>query len=316
MGVDVFGLRNKMIITKLKGGLGNQMFQYATGFAVALQNKVAHKIDISGYDDKRIINSDTPRKFELGAFQITSPIALSEEVNEAKYPFGIFSKAFRYFESKILKKYYLDFEPKLFKKIACKIEKSRHESDSNESKKEFNFYLDGFFQSEKNFLEITPQIRQEFTFKKEFFDERVKQLAQILQKENSVSIHVRRGDYVNNKKTNKYHGTCPVEYYQRAIKLILDKTENPTFYIFTDDKKWASENFPNITNISKVKAEDYEEMYLMSLCKHNIIANSSFSWWGAWLNQNSDKIIVAPEKWVNKKPNPHKNIIPEIWIKI
>lgn len=304
MGVDVFGLRNKMIITKLKGGLGNQMFQYATGFAVALQNKVSHKIDISGYDS---ISIDTPRKFELGAFQITSPIALSEEITIAKYPFGLFSKAFRYFESKILKKHYLDFEPKLFKKIEGKVKNKK------------SIYLDGFFQSEKNFINFEKEIKTELTFKRELLDEHVKNLAEIIKSQISISIHVRHGDYINDKKTNKYHGVCSIDYYEKAIKLISQKIDNTTFYIFSDDSNWCEENIikgqKNFINISKENFKDYEEMYLMSLCKHNIIANSTFSWWSAWLNKNSDKIVFAPKIWTVKE-NLHKNIIPETWIKI
>jgi hypothetical protein len=308
-----------MIITKLKGGLGNQMFQYATGFAVANKNQTIQKIDVSGYDDVRVANSETPRKFGLSIFKITSPIALSDEIAKAKYPFNILSKAWRFFKQRILKQNYTDYDPKLFKKISKEIEKYRH------TKKYPGFYLDGFFQSEKNFTEFAPQIRQEFTFKKEFFDEKVKQLAEVMQKENSVSVHIRHGDYLHDKKTHKYHGVLSVEYYQDAIELITEKikeqknpakTTPPVFYIFTDDEKWADENFPTFTNISKNHLKDHEEMYLMSQCKHHIIANSSFSWWGAWLNKNSDKIVITPEKWTSTKSNPHPNIIPETWIKI
>ncbi len=300
-----------MIITKLKGGIGNQMFQYATGFALALKNKTEHKIDISGYDKN---SSDTPRKFSLNIFNITSPIALSEEIIVAKSN-TVWSKFDSFIKQKIFRKYYLDFHPDLFKKISTKIKNGQ------------DFYLDGNLQSEKNFIEFSKQIIKEFTFKKEFFSEKVNQLAEVIQKENTVSIHIRRGDYVNDKKTNQYHGTCPIEYYKKAVKLIEAKivqqknnTRNQiTFYIFTDDEKWVTENFtfvPNYINISKNHFKDYEDLFLMSQCQHQIIANSSFSWWGAWLNKNSDKIVIAPENWVNKKPNPHPNIIPETWTKI
>jgi len=306
-----------MIITKLKGGLGNQMFQYATGFALALKNKTEQKIDISGYDKN---NGDTPRKFTLNIFNISSSIALSEEIILVRKN-NPWSKLIYLIKTKILRKYYLDFHPDLFKKINTKIENGQ------------SVYLEGNFQSEKNFVEFAPQIRQEFTFKKEFFNDKVKQLAEVIQKENAISIHIRRGDYVNDKKTNQYHGVCPIEYYKEAIELIKEKISQqknaphnePAFYIFTDDEKWVTENFvrpeflkliPTYVNVSKNHLKDHEEMYLMSQCQHHIIANSSFSWWGAWLNKKSDKIVIAPEKWVNKKPNPHPNIIPETWIKI
>jgi len=289
-----------MIITKLKGGLGNQMFQYATGFALALKNKTQQKIDISNYDH---VTRDTPRKFALNVFNISSPIALSEEISGVSNS-GFLSKLGNLINQKIFRNYYLDFHPHFLNKIGNKITLGK------------NIYLEGIFQSEKNFMEFTPQIQKEFTFKKELFDEKVKQLSEVLPKEDSVSIHIRRGDYVCDKKTNKYHGVCSIEYYQEAIDLIKEKVSKPTFYIFTDDEKWVTENFPFYTNISKNHFKDHEEMYLMSQCRHQIIANSSFSWWGAWLNKNSAKIIIAPKKWVNKKPNPHPNVIPETWIKI
>ena len=306
-----------MIITKLKGGLGNQMFQYATGFALALKNKTQQKIDISNYDH---ITRVTPRKFALSVFNISSPIALSEEISGINNG-GFLSNLGNFINQKILRNYYLDFHPDFLNKIGNKITLGK------------NIYLEGIFQSEKNFIEFTPQIQKEFTFKKELFDEKVKQLSDVLQKENSISIHIRRGDYVHDKKTNKYHGVCSIEYYQEAINLIKEKISQqkniahnePIFYIFTDDEKWVTETFsnkefneiiPTYINISNNHFKDYEELYLMSQCKHQIIANSSFSWWGAWLNKNSDKIIIAPKKWVNKKPNPHPNIIPETWIKI
>lgn len=309
MLVGVFGLKNNMIITKLKGGLGNQMFQYATGFALAKKNNVEHKIDISTFDIK---NNDTPRKFSLNIFKITSPIALSEEINKIENKNNKITILKTIINQKIFRKYYTDFHPQLFKKITDKISSGK------------SFYLQGLFQSEKNFFESKSQIGQEFTFKKEFFDQKVLQISELLQKENSVSLHIRRGDYFLNKKTNKYHGLCPIEYYLSAIRYIKSKVPNPSFYLFTDDIKWINENNDIFTkeigkefhNISEENFKDYEEMYLMSQCKHNIIANSSFSWWGAWLNKNSDKIVIAPKNWVNKKPNPHPNIIPEKWLKI
>ena len=292
-----------MIITKLKGGLGNQMFQYATGLASALENKTTQKIDLKSYNNA---TRDTPRKFALNVFSITSPVAVSEEIKKVKNQDGPISKYLTLIKQKVFKQYYLDFHPEFLKTAGEKLGQKK------------DVYLDGSFQSEKNFIDYTEQIRQEFNFKKEIFNEQVKQLAELIQKENSVSIHIRRGDYAYDKKTNKYHGTCPVEYYEEAIKLIKEKVLNPIFYVFTDDGKWTDENFKIIphTNISKKQLKDYEEMFLMTQCKHNIIANSSFSWWGAWLNKNSDKIVVAPKKWVNKKPNPHPNIIPATWIKI
>lgn len=292
-----------MIITKLKGGLGNQMFQYATGFSLALKNKTQHKIDISTYDNQ---TRDTPRKFALNVFTITSPIALSEEIKSVTH-FNIFEKCTNYINQKIFRNFYTDFHPTLFTKIERKLQSGQ------------SVYLDGNFQSEKNFIEYSTQVKSEFTFKKEFFSDKVKDFSEVMNKEESVSIHIRRGDYVQDPKTHTYHGVCPISYYLEAVKQIKHKITNPTFYIFTDDPQWVQDNaaqLPSHINISKHFLKDHEEMFLMTQCKHNIIANSSFSWWGAWLNKNSDKIVIAPTQWVKKQPNPHPNIIPTAWIKI
>jgi hypothetical protein len=313
-----------MIITKLTGGLGNQMFQYSTGFALAMKNRTELKIDVSGYDDVCVVNSDTPRKFGLSIFNISSPIALSEEIAKTKYPHKNISKAWRFFKQKILKQNYTDYEPKLFQKISQRITKNRKLKEIYKHTPDINFYLDGFFQSEKNFAEFASQIRHEFTFKKEIMAKQLLEIAKEIKNQNSISIHIRRGDYVNNPKTNKYHGTCSLEYYERALNLIKERlpSQSLTFYIFTDDPVWANENFAPLfpkekfTNISDFHFRPFEEMYLMSKCQHNIIANSSFSWWGAWLNKNSDKIVIAPREWTQCKKDPHPNIIPTTWIKI
>lgn len=287
-----------MIIVNLKGGLGNQMFQYATGLFFAQKNNDLLLIDNSGYFDKRVVNSDTSRAYRLDCFNISAEIATQDQIKAIKYPLGIVSKMTRGINKKILKKYYLDFHPEVFEKRG-------------------DIYLDGFFQSEKNFLTIRSEILKEFTLKNEI--NKANLLSEI-QNTNSVSVHIRRGDYVKDKNTNQYHGTCSKEYYLSAIEKIKAKVSDPVFYFFSDDLDWVKNNF-NIDNIKmKIGTDkslsDCEELILMSKCKHNIIANSSFSWWGAWLNINDMKMVYAPSNWVNKKPNPHPNIIPESWIKI
>lgn len=288
-----------MIITKLKGGLGNQMFQYAAGLTVASKNNEELKIDVTGYDDSRYVNANTPRQYRLQALNLSCGIATREEVAKARNPFGIFSKAFRYFIQRVLKKHHVDYDPSFFK--------GTHK------------YIEGYFQSEKNFLVIEEKVRKEFTFKKEFESEIFLAEENKIDKTKSVSVHIRRGDYVSDFKTNIAHGVCSREYYERAIALVRTKIENPTFYFFSDDIEWVKKEFgehPEFKYVSNPGLEDYEELMLMASCAHNIIANSSFSWWGAYLNQNPSKIGIAPKKWVNKTPDPHPNIVPEKWIRI
>ncbi|MDD2505652.1 MAG: alpha-1,2-fucosyltransferase, partial [Bacilli bacterium] len=135
----------------------------------------------------------------------------------------------------------------------------------------------------------------------------------------SDSLHVRRGDYVLNSTTNKVHGTCGINYYNKAIDIVTKENPEAVFFVFSDDCDWARNNLK--INHEKYfidfngKENCHEDIRLMSLCKHNIIANSSFSWWGAWLNNNKNKIVVAPKKWFNVKINT-KDLVPENWIKI
>ena len=136
----------------------------------------------------------------------------------------------------------------------------------------------------------------------------------------AVSLHIRRGDYVSNPVTNNYHGTCSLAYYKKAVLLLKEKIENPSFFIFSDDLLWARENLDFINDMTFIDLDksipDHEEMHLMSQCKHNIIANSSFSWWGAWLNENSDKIVIAPKKWFSDNTINTEDLIPAKWMRI
>lgn len=288
-----------MIIVKLKGGLGNQMFQYATGLAVASLCSEEIKLDVTGYDDPRYVNANTPRQYRMFPFILSAGIVTSNEIKMYKYPFGIFSKAIRFIVLRVLKRRYLDYDPSFFRKK--------------------NNYIEGYFQSEKNFIKIKDKVIKEFTLSKEFESDVFLLEKNKIERIKSVSVHIRRGDYVSDQKTNIAHGLCSNEYYEKAINLIKTKVELPVFYFFSDDIEWVKKEFgehADFKYVSNPKLEDYEELMLMSSCAHNIIANSSFSWWGAYLNQNPSKIVIAPKKWVNKEPDPHPNIVPEGWLRI
>ena len=314
-----------MIITNLKGGLGNQIFQYATGRALLLRqndmtkNKVSSKrnnnakinisetntitdnlkLDITGYSSSNGI--DTLRHYALSVFNIKADIATVDEIKKIKYPFGIISKGWRYFRVKFLRQFNIKFVKRIYN---CK----------------GSIYLDGFFHSEKYFLDYENEIRKDLTLvnpmglKSKEVSDKIKNI------NNSVSLHVRRGDYVTEKTTNKHHGTCSPEYYSKALDYIVSKIGNDiNIFVFSDDIEWVKVNMPlkyNCTYVSSPEIRDYEELVLMSKCKNNIIANSSFSWWGAWLNQNRDKIVVTPSRWVMDGQSNYKDMIPETWHKI
>lgn len=286
-----------MIITKIKGGLGNQMFQYAVAFTVSKKNNVEMKIDISTYEDSVIKNSDTPRYFDLEEFKISKEVAKEEEVEKLINRFGIIGRGLRYFRQKFIRQFYEDYHPQILNKK--------------------NYFMDGYWQSEKYFKDIREDIIKEFTLKN-LSDKYREALNKIV--ENSVSIHIRRGDLITNKAVNDMWGTPSIEYYKKALEYIKERSKVDKVYFFSDDIDWVKENF-DFVDVEKVFFSDTglstaEELILMSKCSHNIIPNSTFSWWSAWLNQNPNKIVIAPSKWMRYDDGTHPNIIPESWIRI
>ncbi len=173
-------------------------------------------------------------------------------------------------------------------------------------------YLVGYWQSEKYFLEVDSIIRSDFTFKAPLVGLNV-EFAKKISQLNAISLHLRRGDYVTDKKTNQILGVCPIEYYQAATQHMAKHVERPHYFIFSDDVPWAKNNlrldFPCHYIEHNIGTESHNDMHLMSLCQHHIIANSSFSWWGAWLNPSPTKIVVAPQQWFTTATNT-KDLFP------
>jgi hypothetical protein len=180
-------------------------------------------------------------------------------------------------------------------------------------------YLHGYWPSEKYFTSIADSIRSELTVKSPLTG-RDKEIAEQITSCDSVSVHIRRADYLPNTYTEQLLETCSLEYYLCSVERIARNVNKPHFFVFTDDKEWACENFQLPYPITFVDHngpdKNYEDMRLMSLCKHNIIANSTFSWWGAWLNKNPYKMVFAPNKWFTEKArSSSKDLIPDSWIR-
>jgi len=182
-----------------------------------------------------------------------------------------------------------------------------------------NIYLEGYWQSEKYFKHIESIIRNDFTYINETDSDNLKILNRIKGSE-SIAIHFRRGDYINNRKTNEVHGICSMEYYNSAVDYIAQKVSSPYFFIYSDDIEWVKRNLSIKYNKMFVDINTPEkasnDLRLISNCKHQIIANSSFSWWGAWLNQNPEKIVIAPKKWFMDEKRNTSDLIPEKWIRL
>ena len=291
-----------MIIVNLMGGLGNQMFQYAFGKSLSL--RLNKKLIV----DKRFLlentnNPDvTPRDFELSIFSIT------DEVTVYDHGFGL-GKAFPYRLNKLI-------DP-LTKKLKNQVIFTDNDSlDTISKTKASKIILNGYFQKETYFINEENNIRNSFVFKNELSEDNLV-IKNKIDISKSVSLHVRRGDYVSSKKTVSYHGVCSLEYYAHAIQTLTNIFQDLHFFVFSDDIEWckANLNIPGeVTFISNNKgANSYIDMQLMSFCKHNIIANSSFSWWGAWLNNSKNKVVVAPKNWFTDSSIDIKDLYPKNW---
>ncbi len=308
-----------MVIVKLIGGLGNQMFCYAFGKAMALEKKTELYIDKSWVDQMEKEKSIS--LFGMDYFETNYSIR-NAKTNRL---FNIFDNKYIW---KIYRKIYMIFLDT--EKSSILVEKKFNFHKEIFSNKYKNIYLkEGYWQSYKYFEKYSNHIRKEFTFKKNVYLENKVLADEILGLEDTVSIHIRRGDYIKNPSLNQiYGGICTKEYYLRAIEILNSELKQPIFYVFSDDLDWAKELFKNHKNIRYVdnnsldvkeeighQDKGYCDMYLMTLCKHNIIANSSFSWWAAWLNPNPNKIVIAPKKWFNDDRNT-EDLIPKEWVRV
>lgn len=286
-----------MIIVKIIGGLGNQMFQYA--YAKALQQKGYDlKIDISEFDTYKLHGG-----YQLDKYNIDL-LSSSEKENSKFYSKNIFLKIL--VKLKIFNINLIQEKSLLFDKTLLEL---------NDEK-----YINGYFQCENYFKDIRNILLKQFEINQTITNYSMKIEKMILDSQNSCSMHIRRGDYINNQNIS-IHGVCSLNYYKKAINIVNSNFNNIKFFIFSDDIIWVKENLKIENSVyldSKEKRIPHEDIYLMSICQHNIIANSSFSWWGAWLNQNNNKNVIAPKEWFasDKMQKKAQDIIPEQWIKV
>lgn len=258
-----------MIITKLQGGLANQLFQWAFGKSLSEKYNRPLYLDLNFYNNQVGV---TKREFSLNKFP---NLKYNADIPNINSPVIRLSDDFIFREYNILDNY--------------------------------TYYLDGYWQSEKYFKNIESTIRQELSPD----DVTKERLSKFIGDGNSVSMHIRRTDYVT---SNGFHPVQTISYYEKALDIIR---EYDSLFVFSDDIEWCKSNL-KFNNIVFVEGfSDVEDMWLQSMCKNNIIANSSFSWWGAWLNTNKDKKIIAPTNWFGNQANLNtSDIIPNDWIRI
>ena len=289
-----------MKIVKILGGLGNQMFQYAFYLAVKHEHPEEEtKIDILCFNGYPLHNG-----FELErVFGIKAPTANIKDLCKVYYP---------YFHYRLWQvgKYLLPKRKTVFQESL----EAKYEPDILYNEKDC--YYEGYWQNEKYFRNIKSEILK--VFKPRHINTKSKELANKLIYKQSASIHIRRGDYVTHRW---FGGICDISYYKRAISKLDSRKSIDVYCIFSNDISWCKKNIAPLINNKEIiyvdwnkKEESHLDIYLMSLCNHNIIANSSFSWWGAWLNKHKDKTVICPKKWNNIKDSKFE--LPENWTKI
>jgi hypothetical protein len=294
-----------MIVTQLTGGQGNQMFQYAFGSYLAKKHNTNFKIDTSILLN-HIPCDLTPYNYDLGIFNIRGTIATEKDIPLYTKKYNVKSLFHRIIHLLYLRLKGLKYEREW-----------KFGFDQKYLMLPNNTYLDGYWQSEKFFKKIEPDIRKEFTFNFEIKG-LAAEMANKIKSSNAVCVHIRRGDYL---RYSAQYSVVGQEYISNGVKIITDKVNTPNLFVFSNDIAWCKDHlkfdhphtFIDSENAGK---NDKEHFALMSFCKHFVIANSTFSWWAAWLSENKNKIVVAPKKWLNDPKINVENIYPEDWIKI
>jgi hypothetical protein len=291
-----------MIISHVVGGLGNQMFQYAAGRALSIKHEVPLRLDISAFVDYELHQGFELKRLFNCAAETSTDNAVQNILGWQSLP------RIRQIVSR----------PSMaaFRRNTFVVEPHFHYWPAIENVPS-SCYLMGYWQSEKYFLEIAPVIRKDFTFISPLNGKNA-ELAKQINQTNAVSLHVRRGDYINNKNSGVYE-ICSIDYYTRSVEAVAGRVNSPFFYIFSDDMKWVRSNlklgYPHLYVDINKGVDSYNDMRLMSMCNHHIIANSSFSWWAAWLNAKIDKLVVAPRSWFITPKNVN-DLLPMEWLKL
>jgi hypothetical protein len=281
-----------MVTVKLVGGLGNQMFQYALGRTIAHRRATSLALDVSGYTSRK------RRKYSLGAFKIVEKFARRGPPRPTRLRALGLRLGLPGF-TRILRERNFPFDPSVLDAPG-------------------RVYLVGYWQSEKYFKEIEDIIRRDFCFKGEPDPENAA-MAEKIKAVTSVCVHVRRTDKATNPVSNRIHGTCSPEYYRNAASLVGSQVSNPHFFVFSDEPHWARAHLdlagPTTFVTHNGPEKGHEDLRLMALCRHHIIANSTFGWWGAWLS-GSGGVVVAPKKWFNTSELDPRDVIPERWLRL
>lgn len=287
-----------MIVFYAQGGLGNQLFQYATARRLALRNRCSLVVDHHWFLNPR--SGETRRSLELSRYPVAVRLAKPHELM-CWAPMR--ARIGRYLKPVL--------PLHMLRERGCGVNKEVLSAPRNS-------YLFGYWQSEAYFADIREQLLVELNPVVSAGEEDVR-ILELIQKSTSVSVHVRRGDYVSSASTAAYHGVCTLDYYDRALEYLSERVVNPTLFVFSDDPDWAKSNlryrFPAYYIDHNTAGEAFQDLRLMSACQHHVLANSSFSWWGAWLSRSVDGLVIAPRRWYAVDRST-ADLLPSRWIVI
>lgn len=288
-----------MIVSRLCGGLGNQLFQYAAARRLALRHDAELVLDASWYP----VANDPDRAYSLDAFRVAARTIrdgwLTAHVVEAwRRALRFVGRAPAGLRLRYVPQRHFHFDPAILEL-----------GD--------DVFLDGYWQSERYFADVEPVIREELQLAAPLSAESGR-LATHIAAGASASIHVRRGDYAAIPSTREFHGLCSPAYYDRAMRLIEEREPTVRYFVFSDEPDWAEAKLPlrRATVVRHNSRRPWEDLWLMSACDHHIVANSSFSWWGAWLGSRDDAVTVAPERWFAVDDLDTRDLLPPAWVRL
>lgn len=277
-----------MVIVRLMGGLGNQMFQYAAARATSLRTGATLKVDLSWFDEEG--STVTPRReYELQVFGLPLTVASKRDIERT------------------LRRRVLRRRPRILTDPTLRFDPRVLDAD--------DVRLIGYWQSEKYFADRADAIRSDFALPVGDVA-----LANRIDSVESVSVHVRRGDYASDPKISAELGVLPIGYYEAAIDRLQQALSRPEFFVFSNDPKWCARNLridaPHTFVASALARKSHADLQLMSSCRHHVVSNSSFAWWGAWLREGPDTIVVAPKRWFLTPDFDTRDLVPERWLRI
>lgn len=304
-----------MIITRLTGGLGNQMFQYAAGLALAERRRTALKLDVNWFREDPAYEAHN--RYALSCLNITEQFATCEEIDRVR---GVeLTRVERWARLVARRLRFYRYASREAARSNC------HYAES------FGFYpgfleqpdptyLHGMWQSERFFAPVADLLRLHFGFRYPPQPAVAEMQARIRGGGPSVAIHFRRGDYVRNAAFNQEIGVLGIDYYERAVALVRERLPSAVLYLFSDDVDAVEREFrppgPHVFVRAVRPWHAYDKIRLMGACDHAVISNSTFAWWAAWLNPNPDKLVIAPDPWFSGRALDDKDVVPASWLRL